>query len=45
MGTSLQGVEVHEVPGDHLSLLKPPFVQVLAERLAACVESAREGRG
>ena len=44
-GTSLQGVEVYDVPGDHLSLLKPPYVQVRAERLAACVESARGAGG
>ncbi|WP_224245440.1 type I polyketide synthase [Hyalangium gracile] len=38
------GVDVHEIPGDHLSLLKPPYVEVLAARLAACVERAREAR-
>jgi acyl transferase domain-containing protein/thioesterase domain-containing protein/SAM-dependent methyltransferase/acyl carrier protein len=35
------GVEVHELPGDHLSVLKPPHVQVLAARLAECLARAR----
>jgi hypothetical protein len=34
------GVEVEELPGDHLSLLRPPHVQVLASRI-----TARLGRG
>ncbi|WP_224365090.1 type I polyketide synthase [Hyalangium versicolor] len=37
------GVDVHEVPGDHLSLLKPPYVQELAARLAASVDDAIRG--
>ncbi|RYZ36779.1 MAG: non-ribosomal peptide synthetase, partial [Myxococcaceae bacterium] len=34
-GTCGGGVELHEVPGDHYSLLQPPRVQALAERLKA----------
>lgn len=34
------GVEVHEVPGDHLSLLKSPHVQTLARKLEACLTRA-----
>jgi thioesterase domain-containing protein len=37
------GVEIHEVPGDHITLLNEPHVQVLAERLNACLEKADTG--
>ncbi|MET0646544.1 MAG: amino acid adenylation domain-containing protein [Pyrinomonadaceae bacterium] len=33
------GVEVHEVPGDHYSMLREPHARLLAERLRACFES------
>lgn len=36
------GVEVHQVPGDHLSLLKEPAVGILAEQLRACLGKVRE---
>lgn len=32
------GVEVHDVPGGHYSLLQKPNVQVLAEKLEACIK-------
>jgi len=32
------GLEVHDVPGDHIGILKEPHVQVLAERLRECLE-------
>jgi thioesterase domain-containing protein/acyl carrier protein len=35
------GLEVHEVPGDHISLIKEPHVQVLAEKLRDCLERAQ----
>jgi thioesterase domain-containing protein len=35
------GVEVHEVPGEHSTLLEEPQVQVLAARLKTCLEQAR----
>jgi thioesterase domain-containing protein len=33
--------EVHMVPGEHLSCLRPPHVLTLAERLTACLDQAR----
>ena len=33
-----QGVEILDVPGDHVAMLQPPHVSVLAEKLAACLE-------
>ena len=35
------GVEVHEVPGDHHTMIVEPNVQVLAAELSACIEKAR----
>jgi amino acid adenylation domain-containing protein len=35
---SSQPVNVHFVPGDHVTLLRLPHVQVLAERLNACIQ-------
>jgi thioesterase domain-containing protein len=32
------GVEAHRVPGDHYSLLRRPHVELLAERLRACLD-------
>lgn len=37
---ALKGVEVHEVPGDHISIFQQPKVQVLAETLKACIDKA-----
>lgn len=34
------GLEVHDVPGDHLGILKAPNVQVMAAKLRACLERA-----
>jgi amino acid adenylation domain-containing protein len=34
-------VEVHSVPGNHLTMLKKPHVQVLAEQLRACIEKVQ----
>jgi amino acid adenylation domain-containing protein len=39
-GALAGGVEVHEVSGDHFSMLREPHARALAERLRACVESA-----
>ncbi len=36
-GDLAKGVEVHEIPGDHTSILREPHVQVLAEKLKACL--------
>jgi oxalate---CoA ligase len=35
---ALGGVEVHDVPGDHSSMIREPHVAVLAARLKACLE-------
>jgi len=32
-----QGVEIHQIPGAHLNLLRKPHVQVVAEKLKACL--------
>jgi aspartate racemase len=34
------GIEVHEIPGSHLDIIKEPHVQELAEKLSACLERA-----
>jgi thioesterase domain-containing protein len=36
------GLKQHEVEGDHYTLLRPPAVERLAERLNACLEQALE---
>ncbi|WP_420718375.1 thioesterase domain-containing protein [Pyxidicoccus sp. MSG2] len=42
-GALASKVEVHEVPGDHFSLIAPPHVEQVAERLRELLERAREG--
>jgi aspartate racemase len=32
------GLDIYEVPGGHLSMLQEPYVQVLAEKLKACID-------
>lgn len=39
--SSLGNVEVHFVPGDHLTMLRPPHVAVLGEKLSACFAEAK----
>jgi thioesterase domain-containing protein len=42
------GVEAHVVPGSHVNLMYEPHVEVLAEKLTAClnrVQSAEAGKG
>jgi thioesterase domain-containing protein len=34
---AVNGVEVHQLPGHHMNVLRPPQVQVLAEKLLACL--------
>jgi aspartate racemase len=34
------GVEIHQVPGDHLGMFQEPHVQMLAEKLRACIDKA-----
>lgn len=35
-----EGVEVYDIPGGHSSMLQEPYVQVLAEKLQACINTA-----
>jgi hypothetical protein len=39
-----KGVDVHQIPGDHFSILHEPNVQVLGEKLRQCIEAARASR-
>lgn len=36
-----QGIEIFQIPGDHLGMLKEPHVQVLAARLKSCIAKTR----
>ncbi|MBD1945652.1 hypothetical protein H6F50_25420 [Coleofasciculus sp. FACHB-712] len=38
------GVEIYNIPGNHLTMLKKPHVQVLTEQLRTCIENAQVGR-
>jgi thioesterase domain-containing protein len=40
-GRVAPGLEVQEVPGEHVSMFREPFVRVLAERLTSCLGAAR----
>ncbi|MBN3876527.1 amino acid adenylation domain-containing protein [Nostoc sp.] len=42
---SAEPVDVHFVPGNHVTMMNLPHVQVLAEQLKACIEQAQEVRG
>jgi aspartate racemase len=35
------GLEIHQIPGKHLEILKEPYVQVLAEHLKKCLNEAQ----
>jgi amino acid adenylation domain-containing protein len=36
------GVETHKIPGDHYAIVQEPHVQILAERLRACLNQAHD---
>jgi thioesterase domain-containing protein len=36
------GVELHQIPGHHMNVLRPPQVKVLAEKLSACLAQPDE---
>ncbi|MBD2741503.1 non-ribosomal peptide synthetase [Coleofasciculus sp. FACHB-1120] len=38
------GMEIYNIPGNHLTMLKKPHVQVLTEQLRTCIENAQVGR-
>ena len=35
-------IEAHEIPGNHINIIKEPHVRVLAEKLRGCLERAQE---
>lgn len=35
------GLEIHEIPGDHMSMVYEPNVRKVAERLTQCLKEAR----
>jgi thioesterase domain-containing protein len=35
--TALAGVEVHEIPGQHMNILEEPHIRVFAEKLRVCL--------
>jgi aspartate racemase len=39
-GLAAGGLEIHDVLGDHLGMLKEPNVRVLSEKLKACLDKA-----
>ncbi len=41
LGKLAEGVDIHIVPGKHLTMLQKPNVQVLAEQLKRCLEQAQ----
>ena len=40
----LGGVETHEIPGDHVTLIEEPHVQKLAEKLSGCLSPSVSNR-
>lgn len=38
---ALEGVEIHEIPGDHSDITSEPNVRVLSQKLALCLERAQ----
>jgi amino acid adenylation domain-containing protein len=36
------GVDVHEIPGNHIDIVKEPHVQALGEKLQACLDAVQE---
>jgi amino acid adenylation domain-containing protein len=36
------GLEVHVVPGNHISMMEPPNVEVMAAKLSKCLEKSRQ---
>ncbi|HEY0789842.1 MAG TPA: amino acid adenylation domain-containing protein [Chthoniobacterales bacterium] len=39
-GLAAQGIEIHDVPGDHFTIFHEENVPMLAEKLSACIEAA-----
>ncbi|MBO3458249.1 amino acid adenylation domain-containing protein [Aetokthonos hydrillicola Thurmond2011] len=41
---TLEGTEIYNVPGNHLTMLRKPHIQVLAIQLKACIEKAQKSK-
>ena len=35
---AFEGIEIHQVPGNHITMNQPPHVSVLAEKLKSCLK-------
>jgi len=44
-GLAAGGLEIYEVPGKFGSIIKAPYVRVMAEHLQACLHKAQKGAG
>jgi thioesterase domain-containing protein len=44
-GMMADGLEIYEVPGDHISMLQEPHVRALAKQLGACLSKAQASEG
>jgi len=42
---ALGGVEIHEIPGQHTTIMEEPDVRYLAEKLSLCLAKAQEENG
>ena len=40
-GVLADGLEIYEIPGDHMSMLYEPHVRKVAERLSECLREAQ----
>ena len=38
--TAVEGVDIHEIPRDHLTLFEPQYLPIVAEKLDACIRAA-----
>ncbi|HWB61497.1 MAG TPA: hypothetical protein VG733_18590, partial [Chthoniobacteraceae bacterium] len=43
-GLAVDGIEIHDVPGEHETIFHEPNVRVLAATMKACIEKAREAQ-
>ena len=41
-GLATEGLEIHDVPGEHETIFKEPNVQILAAAMRECIEKARK---
>ena len=44
-GLAADGIEVHDVPGEHETIFHEPHVQILAATMKDCIEKARNAQG